>query len=179
MGATWGGISQKDFLKSICWLVLRRPILLPPAPKACSLRFSAQIPSDSLSSARSGQGTALVRQWSDRTGSRLRDQHAQHRVAPSLKSPTCVTTGALTYAAFMVTSSLKLFTGLALAAAIALSAYDGGGVLLSAAVLVLVCAGLFCLRSLSGSRFRTELLHDPAVSTLVFPPESKLQRPPR
>jgi hypothetical protein len=80
----------------------------------------------------------------------------------------------------MITSSLKLFIGLALAAAVAWNAYDGGAMLLVPAVLMLMllCLGLFWVRSPS-SRLRTELLHDPAVSTLVFPPESKLQQPPR
>jgi len=78
----------------------------------------------------------------------------------------------------MVTSSLKFLIGLALAAAVAWTAYAGSAVLAVAAVLILVCLVLFWARS-SGSRLRTELLHDPAVSTLVFPPESKLQQPSR
>lgn len=79
----------------------------------------------------------------------------------------------------MVTMSLKLFTGLAVAAVAAWIAYGAGAMLVLAAVLVLLCVGLFWVRSSSGSRFGTELLRDPAVSTLVFPPESKLHQPPR
>jgi hypothetical protein len=84
-------------------------------------------------------------------------------------------TGALKYADFMAKTSLKLFTGIALPATVAWTAYEGGAPLSLAAVLMLLCVALFWVRSSSSSRFRTELLHDPAVSTLVFPPESKLQ----
>jgi hypothetical protein len=79
----------------------------------------------------------------------------------------------------MVTKSLKLFAGLAVAAAVAWTASDGDEMVSLAAVVVLLCVGLFWLRSSSGSRLGTEMLRDPAVSTLVFPPESKLHRPPR
>lgn len=73
----------------------------------------------------------------------------------------------------MVTTLLKLFIGVAITAVAAWSAYDGRAILLLAAVLVL-CAGLLWVRLSSVSRRETALLHDPAVSTLVFPPESKL-----
>lgn len=48
-----------------------------------------------------------------------------------------------------------------------------------AAVLVLLLAGLLGLRFVSASRLRTDLLHDPEVSTLVFPPARKLGQPVR
>jgi hypothetical protein len=79
----------------------------------------------------------------------------------------------------MVTSSLKLFTGIALVAAVAWSAYSGVAMPLLAAGVLVLCVVLLWARSSRGSPFRTELLHDPAVSTLVFPPESKLQQPRR
>jgi hypothetical protein len=37
---------------------------------------------------------------------------------------------------------------------------------------------LYATRSLT-RRLGTEVLRDPAVSTLIFPPESKLHQPPR
>jgi hypothetical protein len=79
----------------------------------------------------------------------------------------------------MVTSSLKLVTGFALAAVVAWTVYDRDATVWLTAVLVLLCAGLFWFWRLGGPRLRADLLHDPATSTLVFPPESKLQRPLR
>jgi hypothetical protein len=110
---------------------------------------------------------------------RFRAQDAQNGAEPSVKSPTCMTAVALKYAGFMVKSWLKVFFGLALAAAVAWTAYDGRAKHLLAAVLVFLCVAVFWLRASARSRLRTELLQDPAVSTLVFPPESKLHQPPR
>jgi hypothetical protein len=81
----------------------------------------------------------------------------------------------------MVTGSVRLVAGVALAGAVAWTAYESGGMLLMGAVLILLSAG-FCFRFMRASRLRADLLHDPAVSTLVFPPESNMQqaaRPPR
>lgn len=82
----------------------------------------------------------------------------------------------------MVIGSVKLVAGVAVAAVVARIAYGIGGMSLVATGLGLLCIGVIAFRSLSASRQRADLLHDPAVSTLVFPPESKVRqaaRPPR
>jgi hypothetical protein len=77
----------------------------------------------------------------------------------------------------MVSSFLKWFIGIALALAVAWTAWGGVALLLPALGLSVLCVVLLLVRSSNGSGLRAELLHDPSVSTLVFPPESKL--PPR
>ena len=76
-----------------------------------------------------------------------------------MKLPTCVTTGVITYAGLMVTNLL---------------AGVGDTAILVAAALVLVCAGVLFSRWWRTPRSPTDLTRDPSVSTLVFPPESKL-----
>jgi hypothetical protein len=71
---------------------------------------------------------------------------------------------------------IRTFASLAAAAGAAWGAFAHRGTPLTFALLALVCAGLIgfaCARALRG---RTDALHDPAVSTLVFPPESKFQQ---
>lgn len=75
------------------------------------------------------------------------------------KVPYFVTTGPVSYAGFMVTSFF---------------ADMGGTVLALAAALILVGACLFVALWRRPPRSRTSLLRDTSISTLVFPPESKL-----
>lgn len=80
----------------------------------------------------------------------------------------------------MVSSPLRLLATVAAASALAWAAYEGRAMLLAGALLALLCGGLFLW--MKAGRGRDDTLHDPAVSTLVFPPESKFQQsvlPPR
>jgi fatty acid desaturase len=79
----------------------------------------------------------------------------------------------------MVTSLLKISVRIAVAAAAAWAAFQGGAMLLLAAVLVLLYVVLFSLSVRSGSRSGDDVLHDSTISTLVFPPDSRIHRPPR
>jgi len=81
----------------------------------------------------------------------------------------------------MVTGLLRLLV-VAVVAALAALAYRKGEMLLAGGVLGLACIGFLSLRRRGPRRPRASLLHDPSVSTLVFPPESKTAqavRPPR
>lgn len=82
----------------------------------------------------------------------------------------------------MITGNFRWIAAAAVAAAVAWAAYKSGGALLAGVSFVLVMAGFFGLSRLGASRRGDDVLHDPAVSTLVFPPESKFQQsvlPPR
>lgn len=73
---------------------------------------------------------------------------------------------------------------LAVAAGGAWAAYKTEGVVLGTALLALICAGVigFLWKGKGAPRRRSVVLHDPAISTLVFPPESKFRQsvlPPR
>lgn len=46
---------------------------------------------------------------------------------------------------------------------------------LTSVSLALLCAGLVGLGWVSARKARADALHDPTVSTLVFPPESKFR----
>ena len=74
----------------------------------------------------------------------------------------------------MITGLLR-WAAVALAVSVAWAAYKWGGVLLAGSWLALVCFALLVFRRLSASRRDADLLHDPAISTLVFPPESQFQ----
>ena len=75
----------------------------------------------------------------------------------------------------MFTGHLRSTAALALAAAVAWAAYERSGALLAGAWLALVGLGWVGYAWISAARRRADVLHDPAVSTLVFPPESKFQ----
>lgn len=75
------------------------------------------------------------------------------------KVPYFVVTGTVAYAGLMVTSFF---------------ADVGGTVLVLAAALILVGACLVVALFRRAPRSRTSLLRDTSISTLVFPPESKL-----
>lgn len=62
---------------------------------------------------------------------------------------------------------------LAAAAAAGWGAYESRGTPLVSALLALACAGFVGFAWVKASRRKSDFLHDPAVSTLVFPPESK------
>ena len=75
----------------------------------------------------------------------------------------------------MITGHFRWTAAVALAASVLWAAYEGGGVLLAGACLALLLFALMGLRWIGAARRRGEVLHDPAISTLVFPPESKFQ----
>lgn len=75
----------------------------------------------------------------------------------------------------MNTGHLRWTAALALAAAVAWAAYKTGGGLLLCAWLALLGVGLIGFIRISASRKVPDAFYDPAVSTLVFPPESKFQ----
>lgn len=81
----------------------------------------------------------------------------------------------------MGTGSLRSVAAVALVVLVAWMAYRNGGMLLSGASLGLLGTAFLVFRRLAAARPRAGLLHDPAVSTLVFPPETRVQRarPPR
>jgi hypothetical protein len=71
---------------------------------------------------------------------------------------------------------------MAAAALIAATAYSRFGALFGAGVLALLGLAALCARWLKSRRAQGAGLHDPGVSTLVFPPESKFHQsvlPPR
>jgi hypothetical protein len=74
---------------------------------------------------------------------------------------------------------LKVFTAIALGAGAAWAAGHSGAMFLLAAALLLVAAGVFSFSLRNASRSRKDMLYDSTISTLVFPPSSQLQRPPR
>ncbi|MEJ7932313.1 hypothetical protein WG922_20235 [Ramlibacter sp. AN1015] len=82
---------------------------------------------------------------------------------------------ALPYAAAML-SRMKFFAFLALAVLAAVGAYDSRESVLSSFSFALACAVclVMALREKAGKR-KADVLHDPALSTLVFPPESKFE----
>jgi hypothetical protein len=75
----------------------------------------------------------------------------------------------------MTTGHLKGTAAVALAVSVAWAAYRSGGALLAGAWLALFCVGLIGFFWIRASRRNADVFHDPAVSTLVFPPESKFQ----
>jgi hypothetical protein len=82
----------------------------------------------------------------------------------------------------MITSHSRWLAAFGVAAAVAWVTYDSAGMLLGGAVLAVLCVAFIGLFWMGGSRRGADVLHDPAVSTLVFPPESKFQQsvlPPR
>jgi hypothetical protein len=102
-------------------------------------------------------------------------------IRPSRKSLTCTALGPVPYAGGMLSRPIGLFFIFA-AAALLLAAYASRAILLGAVLFALLCAIVIGVRMLRAGRERGALLHDPAVSTLVFPPESKFRRsvsPPR
>ena len=102
-------------------------------------------------------------------------------IRPSLKSLTCTSPGLLAYAGGMLSRPISLFFIFA-TASLLLAAYASRALLLGAVLFALLCAGVIGVRFLRAGRERGALLHDPAVSTLVFPPESKFRQsvsPPR
>ena len=68
----------------------------------------------------------------------------------------------------------KSVLGAALVAVLLWTAYGSGEVLKVLAVLAVLCTGVVGYRWLSSWRMSRDDLHDPAVSTLVFPPHSRL-----
>jgi uncharacterized membrane protein YjjB (DUF3815 family) len=75
----------------------------------------------------------------------------------------------------MFTGHLKGTVAAALAGSVAWAAYKSGGALLAGAWLALFCVGLIGAFWIHAYRKSADVFHDPAVSTLVFPPESKFQ----
>jgi len=75
---------------------------------------------------------------------------------------------------FMSLVQIRSIACLSAAAAVAWGAFEHRAAPLIWAVLALLCAGLIGLvrRARQGKQ---DTLHDPAISTLVFPPESKFQ----
>lgn len=80
----------------------------------------------------------------------------------------------MTYAEPMVKSSLKILGAVALAAAVVWVVSMVGSSLLVAGLVAVTVVALYWRLSSSSSRTASELRPDPAVSTLVFPPESRL-----
>ena len=76
----------------------------------------------------------------------------------------------------MLSRWIRTLASLAAAAGAAWGAYANRGTPLAFALLALVCAGLIGFAWVRAGRGRVDGLHDPAVSTLVFPPESKFQQ---
>jgi uncharacterized membrane protein YfcA len=61
-------------------------------------------------------------------------------------------------------------------AGVLLATYASREILLAAVLFALVCGGYSLVRRIRAEREQDALLHDPAVSTLVFPPESKFRQ---
>ena len=82
----------------------------------------------------------------------------------------------------MMSSRLLSFASFAAALVAAGAAYASRGTIVSSGVFVLLCAAFMGLAWRIGSKATANGLHDPSISTLVFPPESKFQPsvlPPR
>ncbi|TFZ02659.1 hypothetical protein EZ313_15490 [Ramlibacter henchirensis] len=77
----------------------------------------------------------------------------------------------------MLSSHLRSLGFIAAAAGAALGAYASRGTPLASAMLALLCAGLLGLLWSRAGRGRDDDLHDPGISTLVFPPESRFDQP--
>jgi len=75
----------------------------------------------------------------------------------------------------MLSPGLKSFAFIAAAAAAAVGAYASRGMPLVSMLLALLCAALVG-GAWRAARRRADSLHDPAISTLVFPPESKFRQ---
>jgi hypothetical protein len=78
-------------------------------------------------------------------------------------------------------SSSRLI-GIAAAALVSWAAYTRLGALVGAGLLALLCGAVLVVLWVRAGRARRAVLNDPAISTLVFPPESKFQPsvlPPR
>jgi hypothetical protein len=67
------------------------------------------------------------------------------------------------------------FIAFAAALAILVAAYTRGGLLPACGALAVIAGGVLGVRWMRADRARADVLHDPAVSTLVFPPESRFQ----
>jgi hypothetical protein len=74
----------------------------------------------------------------------------------------------------MLSHQVRL-VAIAAAAAVLSAAYASRGIVLASALFALLCAGVVGAHCIRAARGRRVVLHDPAVSTLVFPPESKFQ----
>jgi hypothetical protein len=74
----------------------------------------------------------------------------------------------------MVSHHIGFFVIVA-AVALVLATYASRSILLAAALVALVCGGAVGVQRLRARRQKRTLLHDPGVSTLVFPPESRFR----
>jgi hypothetical protein len=75
----------------------------------------------------------------------------------------------------MLSTRLPPLAFLVVAAAAGWGAYASRSMPLASALLALLCAGLVAASWRSARRDRQAHLHDPAISTLVFPPESRFR----
>jgi hypothetical protein len=75
----------------------------------------------------------------------------------------------------MFSSQVRLFFVVLVGAALA-ATYASRAILLGIVALGLFGVGYFVARRIQAARKRGALLHDPAISTLVFPPESKFRQ---
>jgi hypothetical protein len=75
---------------------------------------------------------------------------------------------------FMSLHQIRSIACLCTAAAMAWGAFEHRAAPLISAVLALLCGGLAALVWRAG-KGKKDTLHDPAISTLVFPPESKFE----
>ena len=75
----------------------------------------------------------------------------------------------------MFTAFLRAAVAIALAVLVAWGAYTRAGLLLASALVALFCFGAMAFARISAARRKGDIVHDPAISTLVFPPESKFQ----
>jgi hypothetical protein len=75
----------------------------------------------------------------------------------------------------MFSRQVRLFVVVFVAALLAAS-YASRAILLAVVLLGLLGAACLVARRIQAGRKHGDLLHDPAVSTLVFPPESKFRQ---